>query len=152
MSAVDPFGQLDRIVSTLASFHEPATDRPVGGHDGTAAMIRKAIAPLPLPTLVADDRGRYVAASDSACALTGYSREELSGLHIWDLTVGAMRVEYEPLWRAFLAQGRQRGTYVIQPRSGAAIAVEYVAQAHVRRGVHVSVLSPIAPDGAGPAT
>lgn len=149
MSAVDLVGQLDQIVSTLASLDQPATGRPPGGHDVTAAMIRKAIAPMSLPTLVADDRGRYVAASDSACALTGYSREELSGLHIWDLTAGATRVEYEPLWRAFLSQGRQRGTYVIQPRSGAAIAVEYVAQAHVRRGVHVSVLRPIAPDAAG---
>ena len=132
MPAHDPSTQLDRIASLLASVHEPAGGRRPGARDDTTATIQHAIAPLPLPTLVADDQGRYVAASDSACALTGYACEELLGRYVWDLTAGATRGEFEPLWRAFLSQGRQRGTYMIQPRSGAPFAVDYVAQAHVR--------------------
>lgn len=150
MSDYDPSTQLDQIVSGLASVHEPARGRRPGGRDETTAIIQQAIAPLPLATLVADDQGRYVAVSDSACALTGYACAELLGRYVWDLTAGATRSEFEPLWRAFLSQGRQRGTYLIQPRSGAPFAVDYVAQAHVRRGFHASVLAPIEPRG-GPS-
>lgn len=151
MSELDASRQLDQIVSSLASLHEPATGRRPGGRDRTTAVIQNAIGALPLPTLVADDQGRYVAASGSACALTRYSCEELVGRYVWDLTAGATRSEFEPLWRAFLAHGRQRGTYAIQPRTGDAIEVEYVAQAHILRGFHASVLMPLAPDGGTPA-
>lgn len=144
MHVIDPSRQLDYIVSSLASLHEPATGRRPSGRDKTTAVIQNAIGALPLPTLVSDDQGRYVAASDSACALTKYSCEELVGRYVWDLTAGATRSEFEPLWRAFLAHGRQRGTYAIQPRTGGAIEVEYVAQAHILRGFHASVLLPIA--------
>ena len=147
MHGLDPSRQLDRIVSGLAGVHEPSTGRRPGRREETTAVIQKVIGPLELPTLVADDQGRYVAASNSACVLTKYSCDELVGRYVWDLTHGATRSEFEPLWRAFLSQGRQRGTYALQPRTGGAIDVEYVAQAHILRGFHASVLVPVAQHG-----
>jgi PAS domain S-box-containing protein len=37
-------------------------------------------------TLTADDTGRYIAANDAVCNLTGYSQEELLCMSIWDLS------------------------------------------------------------------
>jgi len=150
MQGLDPSRQLDQIVSGLAGVQAPSHGRRPGGRDEITVVIQAAIADVPLPTLVSNDQGRYVAASASACALTKYSCEELLGRYVWDLTPGATRGEFEPLWRAFLSQGRQRGRYAIQPREGRAIDVEYVAQAHVLRGFHISVLAPVERDTTEP--
>jgi PAS domain S-box-containing protein len=142
MPSAEASRQLERIVSQLNALETFSEGRRPGGRDERAAAIRAAIAAAELPTLVSDDQGRYVAASDSACALTGYSCEQLVGRFVWDLTLGATRTEFEPLWRAFLSQGRQTGLYGLQCQDGRAIQVAYVARAHVVRGFHVSVLQP----------
>ncbi len=111
--------------------------------DDLIDQIQGAIKDAALPTLVANDQGRYVAASESACLLTGYMCEELRRRFIWDLTALATRAEYEPLWRAFITQGRQRGSYALEHSDGRPIDVEYIAQAHALKGFHVSVLAPV---------
>jgi PAS domain S-box-containing protein len=135
-AAADQLSSLARELSTIP----PATNRRAGTSDDIATEIQRVVDEAPLPTLVCDDRGRYVAVSRSACGLVGYSCDELRGRHIWDLTAGTTQSEVEPLWRAFVAQGRQRGTYTLQHREGALVNVDYIAQANVIHGYHVSVL------------
>src|SRR5215471_12523173 len=48
--------------------------------EGTTARLNRVASQLeriPACVLIADDQGRYLAANDRACALTGYSRAEL---------------------------------------------------------------------------
>jgi PAS domain S-box-containing protein len=134
--AADQLSSLARELSTIPS----AASRPAGTSDDIASEIQRVVDEAPLPTLVCDDRGRYVAVSRSACSLVGYSCDELRGRHVWDLTAGTTQSEVEPLWRAFIAQGRQRGTYTLQHREGSLLSVDYIAQANVIHGYHVSVL------------
>ena len=93
--------------------------------------------------LFADDEARYVDANPAACALTGYSREELLGLSVWDLTPAPERDHGRELWKAFLADGHQHGEYTLACKGGRHLAVEYRAVAHIVPGLHLSVLHDI---------
>jgi PAS domain-containing protein len=62
-----------------------------GARDGAeprvrARQIANSVEESMISVLVADDDARYVEANAAACALCGYSREELLALTIWDLT------------------------------------------------------------------
>jgi PAS domain S-box-containing protein len=140
---------LARIVVRLSALEPPSEGRRPGGRGELASAVQSALADDDPPTLVSDDQGRYVAASLAACELTGYALGQLRGRFVWDLTHGARRSEFEPLWRAFLLQGRQHGEYLLEGRDGRRIKVSYAAQAHVLRGFHVSVLAPdhLSPSG-----
>jgi PAS domain S-box-containing protein len=93
--------------------------------------------------LFADDEARYADANPAACALTGYSREELLGLSVWDLTPGPERDHGRELWRTFLADGHQHGEYSLACKDGRHLEVEYRAVAHIVPGLHLSVLHDI---------
>jgi PAS domain S-box-containing protein len=96
----------------------------------------------PDATLVADDRGRYVAANESACRLLGYSREELLQLSVWDLTPDPHEVEGLILWKEFIEVGVQAGVYWLARKDGSLVEVAYQARANVTPGRHVSRLVP----------
>jgi PAS domain S-box-containing protein len=101
--------------------------------------IRRAIDVIAIPALVADDRLRLQAVNAAAATLTGYSMAELLGLTVADITHVSDETVMEPLWRAFLATGRQRGRYEIVTRSGARMSVEYAA-VRISPGLHLSLL------------
>ena len=53
-----------------------------------ASLLGEAIDPGPVAVMVADEDGRYVAVNRFACELLGYTREELLGLSLHDLSRG----------------------------------------------------------------
>jgi PAS domain S-box-containing protein len=93
-------------------------------------------------TMVADDEGRYVAVNDAACRLLGYSRQELLGLSVWDLTPDPHEVEGLILWKEFIEVGAQAGVYWLARKDGTLVEVAYQARASVAPGQHVSRLVP----------
>ena len=106
----------------------------------TQAELRRLIDQLPLAALVANDAGLYVETNKAASALTGYPAAELNRLSVWHLTPLPNAREGEVLWRAFLQQGAQSGTYSLLTKDGRIITTTYAAQAHVLPGLHVSLL------------
>ena len=90
--------------------------------------------------LLADDDALYVDANPAACAMTGYPRDELLGMTIWDLTPGPSREEGLASWREFVASGTLDGEYVIQRKDGSLLAVEFRAVANIVPGVHLSIM------------
>jgi PAS domain-containing protein len=52
--------------------------------------------------LLMDDAGRYIDANPAACQLLGYSRDELVGLHVSDVTRGVDRGRIPELMRVLL--------------------------------------------------
>jgi PAS domain S-box-containing protein len=92
--------------------------------------------------LIADDEARYVEVSPAVCALTGYSRDELLRMTIWDLTGEERTPQGKRLWRRFLKDGRFEGPYRIQRKSGEIVTIRCSAEAHVALGLHVSALAP----------
>ena len=95
--------------------------------------------------LVADEGMRYLAASDAACGLLGYSRDELLGLKVPDLVVESNASE---LFDDFLRDQALRGTITLRRKDGRLVVATYDARTTVVRGVsyYISVLSPLPVD------
>ena len=107
------------------------------GFGSVAAALRS-----PEAALVADDHGRYVAVNDAACRLLGYSRDELLGMNVWDLTPKPHELDGLVLWKEFIEVGVQAGVYWLLRRNASLVEVSYRAKANVEPGRHVSLLVP----------
>jgi PAS domain S-box-containing protein len=93
--------------------------------------------------LVADDEGRYVAATQGVARVLGYDPQDLIGRAIADIAAPDLADQTPQEWAKFLAEGRQDGTFRLRAASGAIMAVRYQARAHHPiPGYHVSRLWP----------
>ncbi|HEV1997701.1 MAG TPA: response regulator [Candidatus Dormibacteraeota bacterium] len=97
---------------------------------------------LPDPILIADDSGAYVAASNGALELLGYERAELLGKHIWDIAPDWEVPVAQQSFDAFKGHGAQTGDFVLRTKSGGLLTISYEAYAAIRRGRHMSILTP----------
>ncbi|HEX6386686.1 MAG TPA: PAS domain S-box protein [Anaerolineae bacterium] len=88
--------------------------------------------------LLADDDAHYVDVNPAACSLLGYSREELLGMRIWDITPERNRDGALAGWRAFLAAGKQSGVFTVETKDGTLREVEFRAVANILPGLHLS--------------
>ncbi len=88
--------------------------------------------------LLADDHGAYVDANPAACALLGYSRDELLQLSLPDLMAEPERSSQ--VWRRFIHADHEVGRATLLRKDGRRLVVDYMATAHIQPGVHLSVL------------
>ena len=89
--------------------------------------------------LLMDDAGRYVDVNPAACQLLGYTRDEIVGLHVSDVTRGVNRGEIPELMRRFLAAGTLHGEYTLVCKDGTTREVEYRSVANILPGLHLGV-------------
>ena len=120
---------------------------PAGDGDGASMLARarqiaNSAEESMISVLVADDDARYVEANAAACALSGYSREELLAMTIWDLTPEQRLPRDRRLWDRFKRDGRFEGAYRIRRRTGETVTIRCAASANVSPGLHVSALAP----------
>lgn len=93
--------------------------------------------------LFADDRGQLVDANSAACALLGYTREQLLQLFAWDLIPGPSREPGLEVWPKFIAIGTYRGEGVVRRRDGTLVEAEHHVVANIAPGLHLAVLNDI---------
>jgi PAS domain S-box-containing protein len=93
--------------------------------------------------LVADADARYVAANTAALRLTGYTREELLALTVWDLTAPSHLADGQAAWRRFLNEGQFDGLYRLKRKDGTLVWVHAFAVTHLVRGLHVSAFAEV---------
>ena len=112
------------------------------GRQGTRApaILQQLLDDLPFAALVADNAGQYVFTNRAAASLTGYSPAELRRLSVWQLTPSVHEHEAEVLWRAFIEQGTQTGSYAVLRKGGQVITTAYAAKANLLPGWHLSLL------------
>jgi PAS domain S-box-containing protein len=91
--------------------------------------------------LAADDGGRYLAANDAACTLTGYSQDELRDMSIWDLSPKRNVEQGLRTWRHFLREGGFDGECRLRRQTGELIEVRCLAAANVILGLHVATMA-----------
>ena len=105
-------------------------------------LVGEAVANAGYVVLVADEMMRYLAASDAACELLGYSREELLGLSVPDLVVES---NASALYDEFMRDQGQRGLVTLRRKDGRRLEVQYDARQTEVAGLpyYVSVLSPV---------
>jgi PAS domain S-box-containing protein len=117
---------------------------PRGLAEAVRDRFRRAISQLehgPLMILAADDSGRYIAASEALCALTGYSQDELLDMHVWDLSITRNIEKDQRTWRQFLRVGGFVGEYQLRRKTDDTIKIPCVAVAHVVPGLHVAAMA-----------
>lgn len=101
-----------------------------------------------IPMVLADDERRLVDANAAACLLLRMPRERVLELTIDDLTPAEARGAVEGMWRQFLADGVQSGTYDLAMPDGGLVHVDYSATASHSPGRHLSILMPRYGNGA----
>jgi PAS domain S-box-containing protein len=106
-----------------------------------AHTLLRGLARLPVALLVVNNHARYIDANRAATILTGYSRQELLRLSVWDLTPPAERTGGQAQWRSFLRRGELSGTYRLQTKTGGIVKASFFAAANVLPGLHVSALT-----------
>ena len=105
------------------------------------SLLGEAVENGPVAVLVADEHGRYVAVNRAACALLGYTREELLALRLTDVA----RYDEAPAeWAEMELHGTHTGVSKVTCKDGSTIEFAYVAGATVVAGmpVYVSVGRP----------
>jgi CheY-like chemotaxis protein len=80
--------------------------------------------------VVADMGRNYTFVTDPVCDLLGYDRAMFLELRIDDIVDGSTHVA-EPLFKEFVAQGKQAGRITLRHRSGRKVLVKY--SSHVER-------------------
>jgi PAS domain S-box-containing protein len=102
--------------------------------------VGEAVANAGYIVLVADENMRYLAASDAACELLGYSREELLGLTVADLVVETNASE---LYDELIRDQGQRGKITLRCQDGRSLEARYDARQTEVGGLpyYVSVIS-----------
>jgi PAS domain S-box-containing protein len=105
-------------------------------------LVGEAVANAGYIVLVADENMRYLAASDAACEMLGYSREELLGLTVLDLVVDTNASQ---LYDEFIRDHRQRGKITLRCKDGRSLDAYYDARQTEVGGLpyYVSVISPV---------
>lgn len=105
-------------------------------------LVGEAVAFGGYVVLVADPAMNFVAVSDGACALLGYTRGELLELSVPDIVVE--RRQAESLYEKFVREGLQRGEITLRRKEGQTIKAVYEASETVVAGTryYVSVLIP----------
>jgi PAS domain S-box-containing protein len=105
-------------------------------------LVGEAVANAGYIVLVADENMRYLAVSDAACELLGYSREELLGLTVPDLVVETNASE---LYDEFIRDHGQRGKITLRCNDGRSLEAHYDARQTDVGGLpyYVSVISPV---------
>ncbi len=105
-------------------------------------LVGEAVANAGYIVLVADENMRYLAASDAACELLGYSREELLGLTVAELVVETNASE---LYDEFIRDHAQRGRITLRRKDGRFLNAHYDARQTEVGGLpyYVSVISPV---------
>ena len=98
-----------------------------------ATLLGEAVENGPVAVFVADENRRYVAVNQAACALVGYSREELLALHVDDI------VEDVGKWDDMRRDGTVTGVAELTRKDGSKTHFHYVAGATVVAGMPVYV-------------
>jgi PAS domain S-box-containing protein len=86
------------------------------------ALLGDAWMNAALAVLIADEHGRYIAANERACEMTGYSRDEIAGFRIGRELAADVR---SAAIYADLERGRMRGKKVVKCKDGTLIPCRY---------------------------
>jgi PAS domain S-box-containing protein len=105
-------------------------------------LLGEALAHADYVALVADEDMRFVAVSDAACELLGWTREALLERSVPDIVVD--RREATDRYGRFIREGVQRGVITLRRSDASTFEADYEARRTALAGgtVYVSVLIP----------
>ena len=107
--------------------------------DHAQERVRSLIDRLQVAILALDTQGHYVAISQGASALTGYSRTELIGRSIFDAGLG-LNLSVSERWQEFLAQQPSAAEIFTRDRSGNVLSCQ-TEIATILPGLHAAAFA-----------
>jgi PAS domain S-box-containing protein len=99
-------------------------------------LLAEALDTAPVLVFVANEQMRYVAVSQTACDVLGYTRSELLQLRVTDVAVAP---DADSLYDAMLKSRRQKGSTPIRAKDGRTIPFFYNARSTTVAGMHYFV-------------
>jgi PAS domain S-box-containing protein len=118
MRSSSPTGSVSPVTEAAESY------RPSANAQVQEFLLGEAVANAGYAVLVADDEMRYLAASDAACELLGYSRDELLQMHVPDVVEESDAADR---YREMTQSGRQRGRITLVRKDGSRVDAHYEA-------------------------
>jgi len=104
------------------------------------ARLRRLIDQLQVAILAVDERGHFIAASQGATTLTGYSRLQLLAKSVFE--IGFVRGQVsDTRWHGFLDNWQAAGITTITNRAGEAVAVHAAGVAQILPDFHVAAFA-----------
>ncbi|HZB46471.1 MAG TPA: PAS domain S-box protein, partial [Pyrinomonadaceae bacterium] len=91
--------------------------------------------------VIADEAGNYLQANDSACALLGYTREQLLGMNVSDLRT-TNSPDAATLYQVYTRRGGETGEFSFVRPDGERRVAQYTA-CRFAPGLHLSILRDI---------
>jgi DNA-binding CsgD family transcriptional regulator/PAS domain-containing protein len=154
-----PGGRTIRVIHRSVADHLPgvhlmvvvavngvATRRHRAGSRGEDRLMRAVFDAGPYPTVVTDDRRRYVDGNHAALRLLGVGREELEARRVDDFTPPDSGLDLERIWAVFLARGMLHGLYPLVGANGVRRTIHFHARAGVLPGRHMATFRVAAPE------
>jgi PAS domain S-box-containing protein len=93
--------------------------------------------------LLLDDEGRVRDANPAASRLTGYTRNELLGKTLIDLSAVPDAEIHRRIWGEFVAAGHQSGELTVRRKNGSKARTEYRKVARVVPGFHLCIVTDV---------
>jgi PAS domain S-box-containing protein len=93
--------------------------------------------------LLSNNEGAYLDANPAACALLGYTREELKQRTTWDLTLPEDLARYRQNFERMITTGSYADEGRRVRKDGSIVIVEYRTLANIEPGVHLVVMRDI---------
>ena len=112
-----------------------------------SSLVEREVASPDKIVLVADAQMGYLAVSDAACRLLGYSREELLGMRVPEVVA---EPDAHERYQQMVQDGHHDGQITLVCKDGRRVPAQYEAQEAQAEGLtyYVSVLTPLPPVGA----
>ena len=103
-------------------------------------LLRAVLYHCSQAVFIVDDERSLIDASFGGCLLAGLSRDRLIGRKLDELLDASARPELKRRWSAFLTEGSQDGSFMLEERGGAAREVTYIFRRNVLPERHLAVL------------
>jgi PAS domain S-box-containing protein len=139
-SRIDELRELRRILSNIRRQAQAQRQSAIAMRGRSHSLLEPLVHSALVSVMATDDRARYIDANAAACAITGYSRDELVTMTVANLFT-EHQDRFDRSWQRFLNRGHFVGACRLRQRSGHLISVECIASANVMPGIHVATLA-----------
>ena len=138
-SRIDELRELRRVLTGIRRRAQAQQDLAIAMRGRVQPTLEQLTRSSLVSVLATNDQARWIDANGPACALTGYSRDELLTMSVMDLFTEATR--FDRTWQRFLGHGHFVGACRLRQSSGCVITVECVANTNVMPGIHIGTLA-----------
>lgn len=105
--------------------------------DGGDQLLRTLFDNVLDAVVLFDGEGRFLEVNRVVASFIGYSREELRGMRLRDVTTADRRADFDAVWERFATERHLRGEAPMRRRDGSVAVITYRVVGDIRPGIHL---------------